>query len=128
MDDGLSLANCRLINAVKCLPPDNKPIGAEINNCNSYLAAELNTLTAGSAIVALGGVAHRAVIKAVGERQATHKFGHGHVHRLGELHLFDSYHCSRYNTQTRRLTPVMFEAVFDSARQHLARQGLLTHV
>jgi len=115
-DDDLSLTNCRITNAVKCLPPDNKPVGAEINTCNTYLANELETLPESSVVLALGGIAHRAVIKALSLRQADFKFGHAAVHELHGIRLLDSYHCSRYNTNTRRLTTEMFEAVFAEAR------------
>jgi len=119
VDDGLSLTNCRITNAVKCLPPDNKPVGAEINTCNSFLANELNALPANSVVLALGGIAHRAIIKALGWRQAEFKFGHAVVHDVGNFLLLDSYHCSRYNTNTRRLTAEMFDAVFAEARKLL---------
>lgn len=118
-DDGLQLLNARISNAVKCLPPDNKPVGSEVNNCNVYLASEISAMDAGSVIIALGGIAHKAVVKALGMRQADFKFGHLAEHRLGSLRLIDSYHCSRYNTNTRRLTPEMFAAVFDTARRYL---------
>ncbi len=115
-DDGLELVDCRITNAVKCLPPDNKPVGAEINTCNPYLAAELGTLAKGSVVLALGGIAHRAVIKAVGARQASHSFAHAAAHALDDFTLLDSYHCSRYNTNTGRLTAEMFDAVFAKAK------------
>ncbi|MEJ2298464.1 MAG: uracil-DNA glycosylase [Woeseiaceae bacterium] len=115
-DDGLELLDCRITNAVKCLPPGNKPVGAEINTCNTFLANELDTLTPGSVVMALGGIAHRAIIKATGERQADFKFAHAAVHELGDFRLLDSYHCSRYNTNTRRLTESMFDAIFAEAR------------
>ena len=118
-DDGLELIECRITNAVKCLPPDNKPVGAEINTCNSYLAEELRTLPAGSVVMALGGIAHRAIVKALGLRQADYKFGHAALHDLGQFELLDSYHCSRYNTNTRRLTEDMFDAIFAKARELL---------
>ena len=118
-DDALQLLDCRITNAVKCLPPDNKPVGAEINTCNAFLANELGTLAARSVVLALGGIAHRAVIKALGLRQADYKFAHAASHDLGELRMLDSYHCSRYNTNTRRLTPEMFEDVFAAARTML---------
>jgi uracil-DNA glycosylase family 4 len=120
IDDGLQLLNCRISNAVKCLPPQNKPTGQEINNCNHFLATELQTLADSSVIVALGGVAHRAVIKAFKLRQADFKFGHAAIHQIGNHTLIDSYHCSRYNTQTKRLTEVMFEQVFSLARDNLS--------
>jgi uracil-DNA glycosylase family 4 len=119
VDDDVRLVNCRITNAVKCLPPDNKPVGAEINACNTFLANELQTLTPGSVVLALGGIAHRAILKALGRRQADFKFGHDALHDLGEFMLLDSYHCSRYNTNTGRLTNEMFAAIFSRARQLL---------
>jgi len=118
-DDGLELLDCRITNAVKCLPPDNKPVGAEINTCNRFLANELATLAPGSVVLALGGIAHRAVVRARGLRQAEYKFAHAADHHLGSFCLLDSYHCSRYNTNTGRLTPAMFDAVFERARELL---------
>lgn len=118
-DDGLELIDCRITNAVKCLPPDNKPVGAEINTCNRYLASELERLPAGSVILALGGIAHRAVIKALKLRQASYPFGHEALHDLGQVRMLDSYHCSRYNTNTGRLTANMFESVFKTASKLL---------
>jgi uracil-DNA glycosylase family 4 len=120
-DDDLSLVGCRITNAVKCLPPDNKPVGAEINNCNEFLACELESLPGSSVVLALGGIAHRAVVKAIGGRQADYKFAHAAEHRCGDrFMLLDSYHCSRYNTNTGRLTPDMFRQVFARAREILA--------
>ncbi len=121
-DDGLVMTGCRITNAVKCLPPDNKPVGAEINTCNSFLENELRSMPAESLVLALGGIAHRAVVKAFGGRQADFKFAHAAVHDLGELRMVDSYHCSRYNTNTRRLTTEMFDAVFAQARELLDKQ------
>lgn len=116
-DDGLELVDCRITNSVKCLPPGNKPVGSEIGNCNAYLAAELATMPAESVLLALGGIAHRAVIRALGLKQADFPFGHAMEQRLdGGVVLLDSYHCSRYNTNTGRLTPDMFRAVFARAR------------
>ncbi len=118
VDDGLVLHDCRITNAVKCLPPQNKPVAAEINNCNAFLRAELESLSAGAVVLALGSIAHKAVIGAFGLRQATHKFGHAAEHPLpGDRILLDSYHCSRYNTQTRRLTEPMFQQIFARARE-----------
>jgi uracil-DNA glycosylase family 4 len=112
-DDGLELINCRISNAVKCLPPANKPTGAEINICNQFLSSELETLSSGTVIVALGTVAHKAVIKALNLKQKDYPFGHGNTASLAnEQWLVDSYHCSRYNTQTRRLTEKMFFDIF----------------
>ena len=118
-DDALKLRNCRITNAVKCLPPGNKPVGAEINTCNAYLARELDSMPAGSVVLALGGIAHRAIIKAIGGRQADYKFAHAAVHELEPFRLLDSYHCSRYNTNTGRLTTEMFEGIFAQARELL---------
>ena len=118
-DDALELVDARITNAVKCLPPDNKPVGAEISTCNRFLAAELETLPQDAVVLALGGIAHRAVVKARGLRQADYKFGHAALHDLGAFRLLDSYHCSRYNTNTGRLTPAMFDAVFAEARNLL---------
>ena len=119
-DDGLELLDCRITNAVRCLPPQNKPIGSEINTCNDFLKTELDSLAPGAIILVLGGVAHRAVLKALSLRQADYKFAHGAEFALpGDLRLISSYHCSRYNTQTRRLTPAMFADVFRAARDYL---------
>ena len=119
-DDGLQLTGCRITNAVKCLPPANKPTTAEIATCNRYLAAELELLPRPGVIVALGRIAHNAVLKAFALRQTSHVFGHAAEHTLADgVTLIDSYHCSRYNTQTRRLTPAMFERVFRLAAQRL---------
>jgi len=116
--DGLQLLGARISNAVKCLPPDNKPLPAEIKTCNRYLAAELAELTSVKAILALGVVAHEAVLMAVGAKKSAAKFGHGNEHVLADgRHLVDSYHCSRYNTQTRRLTPEMFRTVLARAAE-----------
>lgn len=121
-DDGLRLRGCRITNAVKCLPPANKPTAAEIVACNGYLAVELAGLPRGSVVLALGAIAHNGVLRALGLRQRQHPFGHARVHSLeSELVLIDSYHCSRYNTQTRRLTPAMFHAVFETVREQLDR-------
>jgi uracil-DNA glycosylase family 4 len=118
-DDELKLTGCRITNAVKCLPPDNKPVGAEINTCNEFLANELQTLSGSSVVLALGGIAHRAIIKSQAMRQADFKFAHAAVHDLGHLRLLDSYHCSRYNTNTGRLTTAMFDGIFAQARELL---------
>lgn len=113
--DGLILSGCRITNAVKCLPPANKPDSLEIRQCNRYLQSELIEFATqgGKAILALGGVAHRATLMALGVKSTIFPFGHGVVHQIGnDLRLYDSYHCSRYNTQTKRLTVEMFEQVF----------------
>ncbi len=114
-DDGLRLRGCRITNAVKCLPPENKPTPVEVRECNAFLAGELAALEAGAIILALGTIAHQAVLRALGLKPGDFPFGHGREHRLPRDHwLIDSYHCSRYNTQTRRLTTEMFHAVFDA--------------
>lgn len=110
-DDGLALLDCRITNAVKCLPPANKPVRGEIRQCNRFLAAELETLPAGAVALALGRIAHEAVLMALHLPLASCRFAHGAEHHLGSLLMVDSYHCSRYNTQTRRLTETMFETV-----------------
>ncbi len=120
-DDGLELRDCRITNAVKCLPPANKPSTAEIIACNPYLAAELATLPSQHVVLALGTVAHQAVIRALGLRLSAHRFSHGALGELtGGIRLLDSYHCSRYNTQTGRLTAAMFRQVLQQARTLLA--------
>jgi uracil-DNA glycosylase family 4 len=120
-DDGLQLIDCRITNAVKCLPPQNKPTGEEIRRCNGYLAAELAALADGALLLALGAIAHNAIIRALGLKQSRFKFAHAAEHDLGRLRLIDSYHCSRYNTQTRRLSPEMFDQVFARASSLLSR-------
>lgn len=115
--DGLQLLDCRITNAVKCLPPENKPTTEEVRTCNGFLSAEIQGMPEGSVLLALGSIAHNAVLRAEGVKLSTYKFGHAAVHELpsGQV-LLDSYHCSRYNTQTRRLTEDMFRDVFDQAR------------
>jgi len=121
VDDGLRLIDARITNAVKCLPPGNKPQPAEVRQCNAYLTAELSTLPAGAAVLALGRVAHDAALRALGLPSRRHVFGHGAEHALERRTLlFDSYHCSRYNTNTGRLTTAMFEQVFAAVARHLA--------
>jgi uracil-DNA glycosylase family 4 len=120
-EDGLRLAGCRITNAVKCLPPQNKPLLEEVRNCNRYLRAEIDAMPQPGVIVALGKIAHDAVLRALGLRLSTHPFAHAQFHRVSPDHLLiDSYHCSRYNTQTRRLTPEMFAEVFRLARVALS--------
>lgn len=112
-DDGLTPRNCRITNAVRCVPPENKPTPAEIGVCNGFLASEIAAMPRLRVIVALGRVAHDAVLMALGLRRATRPFAHAAEHRLSDnLTLFDSYHCSRYNTNTGRLTEAMFQSVF----------------
>ena len=117
--DDLELIDCRITNAVKCLPPDNKPVGAEINTSKELQAKELRLLPADTVVMALGGIAHRAIVKAMGLRQADYKFGHAALHELDDFQVLDSYHCSRYNTNTGRLTEAMFDAIFAQARELL---------
>jgi uracil-DNA glycosylase family 4 len=120
--DGLKLVRCRVTNAVKCLPPENKPAPAEVERCNSYLRQEITVLPAGAAILALGVIAHDAVLMALGLRRARYPFRHGARHELPRgLTLYDSYHCSRYNTQTRRLTKDMFNQVFRDIVNQLSK-------
>lgn len=122
-DDGLSLVGVRICNAVRCVPPENKPTPAETATCNRFLAEEIAGLPALSVILALGAIAHGAVLRALGERQAAWRFAHGAVHRLpGGIVLTDSYHCSRYNTNTGRLTEPMFHSVFEAIIQMLHEQ------
>ena len=120
-DDGLTLVDCRITNAVRCVPPANKPETDEIRNCGRFLAAEIAAMPRLVAILALGQVAHRAVLAAHNHKRARYPFGHGAVHELpGGLTLADSYHCSRYNTNTGQLTQPMFEAVFAELKRRLA--------
>lgn len=112
-DDGLRLQGCRITNAVKCLPPQNKPTGAEINRCNPFLAAEIESLPDGAVILALGNIAHQAVLKVYGLKLKSARFAHNQTYPLPDgKTLVSSYHCSRYNVQTKRLTSEMFAEVF----------------
>jgi len=116
-DDGLVLHDCRITNAVRCVPPQNKPVASEVRNCNAFLKAELAELGKGAVLLALGAVAHKATVDALGLRQRELPFSHGALHDLpGGRWLLDSYHCSRYNTQTGRLTGEMFRQVVKRAR------------
>jgi len=120
--DDLRLIDARIVNSVKCVPPGNKPLPAEIRSCNAFLKAELGELSAARVYLALGRIAHDAFLMAHGLKRARFPFAHGREHELGEARwLIDSYHCSRYNTQTRRLTPEMFREVMARACQ---RAGL----
>ncbi len=122
-DDGLELIDCRITNAVKCLPPQNKPTPAEIKICNGYLRYELSRQAPASILLALGRIAHDAILMALELKASAARFGHGARHELPHgLTLFDSYHCSRYNTQTKRLTPLMFHDVFAQIRDELDGQ------
>ncbi len=118
-DDGLTLVDCRIGNAVHCVPPQNKPLPIEINTCRQFLIATLETMPRLRAIVALGRIAHESTVKALGVRAAAAPFSHGAVHQAGALKLYDSYHCSRYNTNTGVLTPDMFRSVFARVRAEL---------
>jgi uracil-DNA glycosylase family 4 len=118
-DDGLALIDCRITNAVRCVPPDNKPIPDEIATCRPFLAATIAEMTRLAAIVTLGRIAHDSTVAALGEKRSRFPFGHGSAHQAASVMLFGSYHCSRYNTNTGRLTPDMFRAVFAEVRAHL---------
>ena len=118
-DDGLRLVDCRISNAVRCVPPQNKPMPAEINTCRQFLITALASLPRLRAIVALGRVAHESTLKALGLRSAAAPFAHGATHQAGAVKLYDSYHCSRYNTNTRVLTPDMFRSVFAKVKADL---------
>jgi uracil-DNA glycosylase family 4 len=118
-DDGLKLVDCRIANAVHCVPPQNKPLPAEINTCRRFLAANLESMPNLRAIVALGRIAHDTVLKPLQLRAAQAPFSHGAVHQAGAFRLYDSYHCSRYNTNTGVLTPDMFRKVFSKVKADL---------
>jgi len=120
--DGLQLTGCRITNAVKCVPPQNKPEPGEIRQCNRYLKTELAKLGPGTSVLALGNIAHQAVLLAMALKKARFPFRHGARHALPNgLTLYDSYHCSRYNTQTRRLTEFMFNQVFSDIVKNLSK-------
>jgi uracil-DNA glycosylase len=120
-DDGLTLLDCRISNAVRCVPPQNKPLPTEINSCRQFLVATIEAMPKLRAIVALGRVAHDSMLKVLSLRAAAAPFAHGAVHQAGSLKLYDSYHCSRYNTNTRVLTPDMFRSVFAKVRADLGK-------
>jgi len=115
-DDGLELVDCRISNAVRCVPPENKPTGPEIATCRDFLKSTIAEMEKLQAILALGRIAHESVLASLGARLASASFGHGRMHPIGGLSLYDSYHCSRYNTNTGKLTPVMFRQVFAAVR------------
>ncbi len=117
--DGLTLNATMISNAVRCVPPQNKPLPAEIRTCNSFLRTRIKTLEGLRAVVALGRIAHDGVLTALGARKSAFPFGHGAEHEVGGIRLFDSYHCSRYNTNTGVLTPEMFRTVFGRVRAFL---------
>jgi uracil-DNA glycosylase family 4 len=118
-DDGLELVATAITNAVRCVPPENKPVGAEIATCRSFLAATVDSFPRLSAIVTLGSIAHQSTVRALGGRVAAHPFRHGAASPLAGFTLFSSYHCSRYNTNTGVLTEAMFASVFAGVRSHL---------
>ena len=119
-DDGLRLVNCRVTNAVRCVPPENKPTPAEVRTCRQFLEHEMRSLPRLKVMLALGRVAHDAIVAAVGARASTHRFGHCGIHELPNgLWLIDSYHCSRYNTQTGVLTEEMFRKAVETAQSYL---------
>lgn len=121
-DDGLKLLRCRITNCVKCVPPENKPTPEEIRTCNRYLTAELRRIPRNAVLLALGAIGHGAALKSLGLKAKDYVFAHGAEHRLPSGHLLlDSYHCSRYNTQTRRLTEEMFAKIFERARALIDR-------
>jgi uracil-DNA glycosylase len=118
-DDGLSLVDCRIANAVRCVPPENKPIGAEITRCRDFLVATIAEMPRLSVILVLGRIAHESTVRTLGLVPSRVPFGHGRLQPAGPFTLASSYHCSRYNTNTGRLTPAMFKAVFADIRQRL---------
>ena len=118
-DDGLKLIDCRIANAVHCVPPQNKPLPIEINTCRQFLVANLEAMPNLRAIIALGRIAHDSVLKPLKLKASQAPFGHGAVHQAGAFRLYDSYHCSRYNTNTGVLTPDMFRSVFAKVKADL---------
>ncbi|MEM9899412.1 MAG: uracil-DNA glycosylase [Pseudomonadota bacterium] len=115
-DDGLELTGAMVTNAVRCLPPQNKPIGAEINQCRPFLKARIEALSRVKVLLCLGKISHDSTVRTLGLRLKDHPFGHGSEYQVGDQTLLSSYHCSRYNTNTRRLTEEMFEDVFARAK------------
>jgi uracil-DNA glycosylase family 4 len=120
-DDGLTLVDCRITNAVRCVPPENKPTTIEIKTCRDFLDATVAAMPKLAAIVALGRIAHDSTVVALGAKRSAVPFKHGSAHDVGRYRLFSSYHCSRYNTNTGVLTPEMFRAVFAAVRRFLDR-------
>ena len=118
-DDGLTLVDCRITNAVRCVPPENKPTPEEATTCRIFLQATLEGMKNLKVIVALGRIAHDATLRAFGKKLSAHTFGHNAKHAMERVTLFDSFHCSRYNTNTGKLTTEMFEAVFADVRKAL---------
>jgi uracil-DNA glycosylase family 4 len=121
-DDGLELVNCRISNAVKCVPPQNKPTGEEIATCLPFIQSEIAAMSNLKVVIALGLIAHNAALRCFDQKLSAFKFGHCAQHQITpDVILIDSYHCSRYNTQTRRLTPEMFEDVFEAVTKTLTK-------
>ncbi len=123
-DDGLHLVNCMISNAVRCVPPQNKPVGKEISTCRQFLTARINSLKKLKVIIVLGRIAHDSTLTALEVKKSEHPFGHNKTHHISGndrhgLIVIDSYHCSRYNTNTGRLTPEMFTAVFENAQNYV---------
>ena len=118
-DDGLQLTDCHISNAVRCVPPENKPTTAEIATCRDFLKAAIAEMPKLAVIVALGRIAHDSVVSALGAKKSAAPFKHGGTHALAGLTLFSSYHCSRYNTNTGVLTPAMFHEIFRAVRAQL---------
>ena len=118
-DDGLTLVDCRISNAVRCVPPENKPTPAEIHTCRDFLVPTIAEMKKLCAVVTLGRIAHESTVKALGGKRSECEFGHGRKTSIGALTIFSSYHCSRYNTNTGVLTPAMFRKVFSSVRVYL---------
>ncbi len=119
-DDGLRLVDCRVTNAVRCVPPENKPTGAEVRSCRPFLVREIAAMARLRIILCLGGLSHAAVLTTLGARKSLYPFRHGAFHEIDGMTVADSYHCSRYNTNTGRLTEAMFEDVFAELRNRLA--------
>jgi len=115
-DDGLTLTGAMITNAVRCVPPQNKPVGAEINQCRPFLKARIDSLPTAKVLLCLGKISHDSTARTLGLKLKDHPFGHGSEYRVGGMTLLSSYHCSRYNTNTKRLTVQMFEQIFARAR------------
>ncbi len=115
-DDGVELLDARITNAVRCVPPENKPTGEEINTCRPFLVDEIAAMKNLKVILCLGLISHNSVLKTLGEKLSAHKFSHAAQHDIGNIIVMDSYHCSRYNTNTGRLTTEMFEDVFSQIK------------
>jgi uracil-DNA glycosylase family 4 len=122
-DDGLTLVDARITNAVRCVPPENKPLGQEVGNCRGFLKATIAEMPNLAAILPLGRIAHDSTVAALGRRIAALPFGHGAIHAVDGITLFDSYHCSRYNTNTGVLTADMFRKVFAAVRRYIEARG-----